>query len=398
MIRAFPVHRRVLATLLSLALVLLLSPVLLLNRLRTRRGAVTRVLLLEPWGIGDLVLATGALRSLRAAYPAARLVVLSKGYARPLLLETGLVDEVVAYDFPWTAFTDKYRLSRYRWRELFRLVLRLRRERFDLALNAREDVRNNVLMTLAGARRSVSLACGTGDLLVSDVVDSPGVDAHRVDDWAAVTARALGSRPVESMPSLTLQPAAIEEARRRLTPDSWPPGPVIGIHPGARIAVRRWSLEGFAAVADALAERHGARIVVFADPDGYGSQIPMRHEHTLVRGSLAEMMATAACCDLVVCNDSGPMHVIAALGVPLVAVFGPMREEWFGPRGPAPRTVVQVEDVACRPCFDICRFAEAHCLTRIAPERVTRAASALLGDASHGAPVRLEAPPVAVRR
>ena len=398
MIRGFPVRRRVVATLVSLVLVLLLSPVLFLNRLRARRRAVTRVLLLEPWGIGDLVLATGALRSLRAAYPAARIVVLAKGYARPLLLETGLADDVIPYDFPWTAFTGKYRLSRYRWRELLRLVLRLRRERFDLALNAREDVRNNILMVLAGATRSVSLACGTGDLLVNDVVNSPGVDAHRVDDWTAVTTRALGARPGASTPSLTLQPVAIEEARRRITPDGWQSGPVIGIHPGARIAVRRWSLEGFAAVADALAERHGARIVVFVDPDGYGSEIPMRQEHTLVRGSLSEMMATAACCDLVVCNDSGPMHVIAALGVPLVAVFGPMRQEWFGPRGPAPSAVVQIENVACRPCFDICRFAEAHCLTQIAPEQVASAASALLGDAPHGKLVQLEARRVAVRR
>lgn len=124
----------------------------------------------------------------------------------------------------------------------------------------------------------------------------------------------------------------------------------------------------------------------------------MRHEQTLVRGPLSEMMATAACCDLVVCNDSGPMHVIAALGVPLVAVFGPMRHEWFGPRGPASSAVVQIANVACRPCFDICRFAEAHCLTQIAPERVARAASALLGDGSHRELVRLEARRVAVER
>ena len=390
MIRRLSLRRRLLAALATFALGAVLWPLLLANRLRHRRAAVHRILVLEPWGIGDLVLATGTLASMRRAYPAARISVLAKSYARALLLETGAVDDVIAYDFPWTAFRAKYSPARYRWRELGALVRALRQERFDLALNARADVRNNVLLALAGASRSVSLACGLGDFLVTDVVRSPGRDAHRVADWAAVTARALHQRdtPVAE-PMLRVRRDEVGAARVRLGLGSRRAGPVVGIHPGARIAVRRWELARFATVADALVDEFGARIILFAEPDGYGAGIPMRHPVSVVRGSLAEMMAASSCCDMVICNDSGPMHVVAALGVPLVAVFGPTRREWFGPRGNGHR-VVQVDDVACRPCFDVCTFAEPHCMTGVSTEHVLASARATL-DARRGTPATASA-------
>ena len=98
---------------------------------------VTKILVLELWGLGDIVLATPALAALRARYPKARIVLLAKPYANDLLKGSHWVDEIIAYDFPWTAFAGKYRVWRYKCRELVALIRRLRGERFDLAICAR---------------------------------------------------------------------------------------------------------------------------------------------------------------------------------------------------------------------------------------------------------------------
>lgn len=385
MIRDVPIHRRIAAAVLSVPLVVLAAPLLLVNRLRRRSAEPKRILLLELWGIGDVVLATGALRSIRTAYPTARISVLAKSFARELLIAPGLADEVIAYDFPWTAFTRKYHPSRYDVGEIVRLIRRLRRERFDLLLNGRADPRNNLLAALTGAGRSVSLASGVADFLVTDVVH-PERDAHRTDDWRMIVERATGRTASNVLPSLTSDENALSVMRKVLSIDASDHRRqlVIGIHPGARIAIRRWELARFARVADTLVDRLDARIVVFAEPDGYGANLPMKRPYRVVERSLVDMTAAFTLCDAVICNDSGPMHVANAAGVPVVALFGPTKLEWFGPRG-APSRAVRVAEMPCRPCFDVCKFMETHCMTRISENEVVEATIDLLAERFPGA-------------
>lgn len=378
MIRTIAPHRRAAAAIAGACLALLALPLLLANRLRRHAGSPRRILVLEPWGIGDLVLATGALRALRARYPDAHITVLAKSYARALVVSLEMADEVIAYDFPWTAFRHKYRPSRYKVRELWSLVRALRRARYDLVLNARADVRNNVLGALAGGARFVSLSCGLGDFLATDVVEVGG-ESHRSDDWRAVVERVVGSAPAAGTPRLTVSDALRDEVVAALGLERRPGQLVIGVHPGARIAVRRWPIERFAAVADALAERLPVRLVVFAEPDGYGADIPLRSPFVVVQRSIPHMAAALAACDVVICNDSGPMHIASALGVPVVALFGPTKLEWFGPRG-GPSRIVRVEEVECRPCFDVCRFSEPHCMTRLGEQQMLDAVCDLLAE------------------
>ena len=80
-------------------------------------------------------------------------------------------------------------------------------------------------------------------------------------------------------------------------------------------------------------------------------------------------MAVLKRCRLFICNDSGPMHISTALGVPVVAVFGPTEPLWFGPLGPDNRIVIQ-SGFWCRPCFDYCLFDQPYCLRTISVESV----------------------------
>ena len=376
MIREVGRRQRRLAVAASALLAVTLAPLLLLNRRRHRLAPPMRILVLEPWGIGDVVLSTGAIRSLRVAYPDARITVLAKGYAEALVVDPELATDVIAYDFPWTAFEGKYRLSRYRFVELARLVLGLRRARYDLVLNARADIRNNVLGALIGGSRFVSVACGAGDFLATEVVEvSP--TSHRSEDWHAVAERAMNGRHQLQAPRLTASAGERAAIARALGLAARDGRPIVGIHPGAAVAVRRWGHERFAHVANALEEQINARVVVFADPDGYGAQISLRARPVIVQRPLREVVAAISLCDILICSDSGLMHVANALGVPVVALFGPGQAEWFGPRG-GPSRVVRVEEMPCRPCFDSCQFSVAHCMTQLPESEVVERTLELL--------------------
>jgi len=92
---------------------------------------------------------------------------------------------------------------------------------------------------------------------------------------------------------------------------------------------------------------------------------------------LRQFLAVLSRCRLFVCNDSGPMHMAGALGVPVVAVFGPTQPEWFGPLGSRHRVVIR-RDVWCRPCADHCLFEEPYCLRLIPVEQVMEAVTEVM--------------------
>ena len=299
---------------------------------------VKKILVLELWHMGDVVLATPVLQSLRVMYPDAKITLLAKKHACELLASSDLVDEIVAFDFPWTAMSDKYDPSRYDRVAIRALVNRLREQQFDLCLDCRMDLRSNVLTRSIGAARRVGYDFGGGGFLLTDAVEAPAADQHKVDDWMALLEPLKDTAPgrVTGVPEpvLTVTDAEREDARTLLESyDISPDDPVVGIHPGGSHAAKRWPVDNFAEVGRVLTERHGARLLVFVDPEGSGNDMQLGQNAAFVRTSVREMMALFTQCDMLICNDSGPMHVAAALGVPVVAVFRTGNPKAYGPRG-----------------------------------------------------------------
>jgi ADP-heptose:LPS heptosyltransferase len=174
-------------------------------------------------------------------------------------------------------------------------------------------------------------------------------------------------------PSLVVTEAERANARRRLTFLGLSrERPIVGVHPGASQGVRRWGGDRYSAVIDALVEQRGVQVLVFEERERDSDDIKPRHWARRVRGDLRDFMALVTQCDLLLCSDSGPMHIANALGVPVTALFGPQRREWYGPRGELD-SVVQVDDMACRPCFDACIFSTPHCMDRITVDAVISA-------------------------
>lgn len=346
--------------------------------------AIRSILVVELWRLGDLVLCTAALRALRARHPAARIALLAPPVAVELLEGTGLVDDVIPFVFPWTAERGKYRPARYDLRALRRVVRVLRGRRFDAAIAARMDPRDHMLLALSGAPRRVGIAHGGGEYFLSEPV--PASDGHRVEDWGNV-ARALGFRGPTPPIELAILPGERAEARRWLASHGIGAGDqVVGLHVGASSPLRQWSLGKFAEIGRRAAGA-GERVVVFQDPRGGDDPVSVPGAVT-ARVPLRTMMALLAECRLVVCNDSGPMHIAAALGVPTVSIFTAQRPDWYAPLGDA-HGVAMREGFACRPCFDRCVFAEPYCNTSVGVDDVWPLVAARLapGEAA-GRPAR----------
>jgi len=332
-----------------------------------------RILLVELWGLGDLVLMSSCLDALKRSFPAACVSVLAKPHAKTLFAGDPRIDNIIVFDAPWTVFTGKYRLWRWDWRAIFACRSALKENRFDYVLDARGDPRNDLFLSAIGGRRfGFWRWWGRGR-----VTSQRG---HRVREWQALLTSMGCSDAACASPRLMLGDDERVRAQAILRDVCVIDGSrkIVGIHPGAGIKMRAWPIERFEAVASALAARGDVDIIVFAEPGGYGSDFKHVPSNRICCRPLRETISLMRECSVLLCNDSGPMHMAAAVDTSVVAIFGPMTPALFGPYGEN-HTVVMKEDVPCRPCFDRCRRESPECLSDVSIEDVWCALVASLG-------------------
>jgi heptosyltransferase-2 len=298
--------------------------------LRTNED-VSSILVLEMWNIGDVILAMPFLAQLRCVFPRATITMVSRPFGETLLAGTGLVDEFVPADVDWIP-AEHIGLIR-KTVDLWRLSRRLRRQKFDVAFSSRFHVWEHLLLAASGAGRTVGFALGEQDAALTDVIAVDESKQHKVEDWMRLLAPFGGAVTVRA-PRLYLDESERLWANgylssRGVTTEDL----LVGIHPGAGLVAKRWPLERFREVATVTVARPGVRVIVFAEPSGYGSELFEVPGVVQAQVGLRELMALIERCSLLVCNDSGPMHIAGALGVPTVAMFGPGIEHWFAPLG-----------------------------------------------------------------
>jgi heptosyltransferase-2 len=355
---------------------------------------VRRVLVVRLDKIGDVVLFAPFLRELRRCLPRARIVVAAGPAGFDLLAPCPHVDEVLLYD-P-RGRTRFWRLLRH-GRAIALGARRLWRERFDLAIcgrHGRDESHAVALAYASGAPRRVAWSehvAGGADApypdladLVTETLDS-GEPRHEVERNLEMLRR-LGGAVEDDRIELWWT----EEDERRAGQALAAAGrrePFAAVAPGALAPKRRWPADRFAAVADRLAE-DGLGIVLVGGPgeQSLAAEVraAMRQPATDLTGTLSiresgRVLARAA---VLVGNDSGPAHVAAAAGTPVVAVWwtpesgdpdhasAPGR---FGPRGPSVRTVLPEAPRA--PCGDACASDAPHCILNVPVERVLAAVS-----------------------
>ncbi len=324
-----------------------------------------KILIVELWGIGDLTFSTVLIR--KALEAGDEVHLLGKPHAKELLELSFPSVRFISFEAGWTKFIHKYRIWNWNLRNFFFLLLRLRREKYDMAVSARNDPRDHFLMTLIGARRRFGFSqWGEGTLLTTAVKRSKGSLQHKVQDWRDL-GTAMGYRNLlDADPKLTYPSYHSGYIDQILEGNDLP---LLVLHVGARIAVRRWPVHYFEELVRRLRKAFYFYLILIPDPDGYGMELAPLANLVFEHLDLPELTNVIGRADLVLCNDSGPGHLAAICERPAISLFGPTEPSWFRPWG-AWHRVLRRDFCSRLPCFDYCHFPEPYCMTRLTPALV----------------------------
>jgi heptosyltransferase-2 len=311
--------------------------------------------------LGDAVMSLPTLRSLKEMLPSSRVTVLTKAAFEDLYRGAPYVDETLPHE-------------RGGVRPFLRTVKELKSRRFDAALVLPRSFSAAFLVWSARIPRRIGSRGGGRTALLTDALTVSRERRHRVHACHELLA-AFGAPPAVRAPRLELLPAAVAWAREKL-----PGGPWIGINPGATYgAAKQWLPERFIELGRRLAKC--ARIVVVGGPAEaeLGERVAAGCGGTSIAGAtrVSELAACIARCSAFVTNDTGPMHVAAAVGVPVAAVFGPTDAVVTPPYGEGHAIVRR--DLECSPCLKrTCPLGHHDCMKRIDVDEVEAAARGLL--------------------
>ena len=323
-----------------------------------------KLLVLEFWGLGDLTFATPLLRAAQERYD---ITLVGKAHAAQLLQPSFPGVRFITFDAPWSAYRDKYALWRWPWNALFDLLRELANERFEAAVSVRSDPRDHLFMAMAGARTRFGFPRRGSACFLTHALSRSRPKQHKVEDWRDI-GRALRLPGMDTAGPLLDHPSyrqpAVDEMLSGVSGK-----PLICLHPGARIDVRRWPESSFADVIRRLRARFDFHLVLVPDPDGYGTTLMPLADAVLRPLTVPELVDMLGRADLLLCNDSGPGHIAAACGRPVIPIFGPTDPDWFRPWGDQHHIVIR-DICPWRPCFDYCKFSEPYCMTKLLPERV----------------------------
>ena len=317
--------------------------------------------------LGDVLLATPTLHALKTAYPAARLTALVNRGTEDILRGNPDVDEILP-------------VERGSIIQQSRFALEIRRRKFDTVVDLTDGDRAAFLTWMSGAAVRIGFNAEdrwTGRCYTTVVRGDERL--HRIErDLAALAP--LGIKAPDRLPRIWLgseDDDRVEQLVKDLgvpTDRSW-----VLIQPGARYWFKAWPTERFADLADRLTDRFGCQVLV----SGSSQEQPLTESvvkqaksrllnitgHSSVR-ALAALLKRSA---LFVGNDTGIMHIAAAVGTPVVGLFGPSNPIEWGPRGGPTETIYKGLD--CRICFHpTCRRGEENCMKLITVEEVMAAA------------------------
>ncbi len=364
------------------------APLGWLRQARPAENPPRRILLLRLERVGDLLMVRDALAEVRALAPGASIDLVVGSWNAPLAALIPGVDSIETLDVPWMA-RDREGLS---WGELSRRARSWRVRQYDLAINFEPDIRSNLLLAMSGAPRRAGFNSGGGGSLLTDSL-APDPRAHIAENARALVRHAMG-RPAHSVatPKLSIP----QDARRRAADLIAAPrhgALLVGIQPAAGRRIKEWDPVRFAETGAALARARGASIVLIGGPGdkdvlgvvraAWPKDVPVAQLPTDI--DLVVLAAVLERLSLFITGDTGPMHLAAAVGTPVLAIFGPSLPSRYAPL--TPRSKIVRVDIYCSPC-NLMRRPPTRCLGRV-PEclagvttaDVLRAADALLDGA-----------------
>lgn len=328
---------------------------------------VKKILVIEMFGIGDFVMASSTFRALRDFYPSSEIVLLTVPTCKDIAADCPYFDHIIYFECPWPSQS----VYKYDLGKIVKVIKLIREYHFAMAIDLRGDLRNILFMCLLGVKYRVGYDVGGGGFLLTHKVPYEGRLKHQVDHNSNI-AKFLGARIKSCKPELWVKESNnsldilknIESAKNDV---------LVAIHPGANWYGRRWRLSRFAEIVDRLCKDGINSIIISsAKEESLIEEIKSNlgySPHIVITKTLKELALLLKRCHLLICNDSGPMHIAVAVNTPVIALFGPQDPTFHGPYGSGHRFIRHV--VKCSPCTqDICVMPENSCMDLITVDEV----------------------------
>lgn len=334
---------------------------------------MNNILIIKLRYIGDVLLSTPVLTALRERFPAARLTMaVNRG-----------TEDMVAYN---SNLNDVLVVERSGIASQLGLLHQVRQRRFDCVIDLTDGDRSAFLSWFSRA----PVRIGFNDehrwrgRLYTTIVPARNAVVHRVErDLATLTPLGLDAKAGQVVLHTSKED---DEAAERLLQEigviraeGGVAKPLVMFHPGARYWFKAWPAERFAALADRLSETYGCQVLIGgalqdrAIADVIYNESASRPISIAGRATLLQFASLVKRCRLFIGNDNGAMHMAAAVGTPVVGLFGPSNPAEWGPRGGPVQVVYKGMD--CRQCFHpTCLRGEENCMKQIAVDEVVAAA------------------------
>jgi heptosyltransferase-2 len=352
---------------------------------------VQHMLVIQLADIGDVVLTSPFLRELRKHYPKAWIGLVVQPRMLNLVEKCPYVDDVFPFEWGSPQKREKYlRGSPRWWIQAFRTARRnFWKYPLDMAISTRwnEDpcqAASLILMYASGAVRRVAYKAGSPERmrygwkdLERLISEGPvrGFPKHEVEQQLDIL-RFLGEEPEETRLEVWSSPEDDRFAQKMLDTDSIDQTiGLIAFAPGAAWPFRRWPAHRFTELGEWLQEKYKVSILIFAAKNE--EDLALEIEKGLKKGktlnlagktTLREMAALLKCCKLFIGNDSGPLHIAAAAGIPVIGFYGPGEYHRFKPWGKNHEALWL--HLSCSPCSQNCLFGEPRCIQGISLSQI----------------------------
>jgi heptosyltransferase-3 len=303
------------------------------------RTGVRKILLVKLRAVGDVLLSTIVIKNVRAAFPAARIDFLTEPPALDIVRGNPDIDGAIVYDL--------------KVKSPLAYLMDVRASSYDLVIDLFGNPRTALLTRLSAARHRVGFNFRGRSYAYNIVVPPRGDRVHNTQ-FNLDAIEMLGIPIIDRSLHLPMTAADEEYVDRFLPRSEYAGTMLVGLNTGGGWYTKRWSLERFAELAHRLVASYGARIVL---PWGPGQKEEVEKVQSLAGRAvlippptnLRQLGALLKRCTFVVSNDSGPMHIAAAVGTPVLGIYGPTNPDLQGPYGEN-HIIVREEGLDCLAC------------------------------------------------
>ncbi|MFH2137099.1 MAG: glycosyltransferase family 9 protein [Candidatus Omnitrophota bacterium] len=345
-----------------------------------------KILIINLGGIGDFLLSTPAVKALRNAYPDAEIDLLASAGIGKIARGLDYINRIFVFDIKYGGIIRWHRI----WKNISTL-LTLRRRHYDLAVNMRTitsaDSAKKIkfLLKVISAHKTAGRNTeGRASFFNIKIPETDDGDKYE-REYDIDTVTALGVKVLDKKVSWEIKSSAQDNIENMLKEKKVSKEDIlIGIHPGGMFS-RRWPLERFAKVIDAIAEAMPAKFIITGAKfeEVLGNTLKSISDTEVINAAgdldIHELFALIKRCNVYISNDTGPMHIAAILKTPLVAIFGPGHFIRYDPRNISDRVKVLYKKKECSPCLKV-ECDDLQCLKAVSPQEVIDAVTQLLEE------------------